>query len=473
LRKYSSSAELRVALVTQVDEKSAQAALENGDDVSLQWDGLSWAQPYKTPDAMGAKPEDAASVLSVGDVIYIIKQPGEGEKEGGWRLSQLPEISAAMVTLNSKTGAILSMVGGFDYYLSKFNRAAMARRQLGSNIKPFIYSAALEQGLTPSSRVSGAPIVVDSGEEGVWRPENYSKKFFGPTRLRYALTKSRNLVSIRLLRSMGIPHTLKFAERFGFNAKALPSNLSLALGSAAVTPLQMASAYTVLANGGYRVETYLIEKIEDNQHNPLYMANPPRVCKTCNSRKTEDVVSQDDAESATNIAPRVISPQIHYLMNSMMRDVIRRGTATKARVLGRNDLSGKTGTTNDQKDAWFNGFNRSHVAISWVGFDSAKPLGRGEVGGRAALPAWIAYMKEALKEVAEIPLVMPPGIITVRIDPATGKRARADQKGTIFEVFRTENAPKRSAQRFSRTVRGTNSTGGDNSSTITDDEDPF
>ncbi len=472
LKDHRPVADLRAAIVTAVDNQAVKIYLGDGVHTSISWKGLEWARAYKSENYQGPAPKRAQQIVKPGDIVRVLEETTE--KDTYLRLAQVPAIEGALVSVNPDDGSLISLVGGYDFYNSKFNRVTQALRQPGSGFKAFIYSAALEAGFTPASLINDAPVVFDDPSlEGTWRPENYSGKFFGPTRLRYALTKSRNLVSIRLLRSMGIPHALKFAERFGFNAKALPGNLSLALGSAAVTPLQMASAYTVLANGGYRVETYLIEKIEDNQHNPLYMANPPRVCETCNSRKTEDIVSQDDAESATNIAPRVISPQIHYLMNSMMRDVIRRGTATKARVLGRNDLSGKTGTTNDQKDAWFNGFNRSHVAISWVGFDSAKPLGRGEVGGRAALPAWIAYMKEALKEVAEIPLVMPPGIITVRIDPATGKRARADQKGTIFEVFRTENAPKRSAQRFSRTVRGTNNTGGENSSTITDDEDPF
>jgi len=246
-----------------------------------------------------------------------------------------------------------------------------------------------------------------------------------------------------MLRSMGVDHALNHAALFGFDPDELPNNLSLALGSGAVTPMQMAKAYSILANGGYRVEPYFIERIEDSQSEPLYQADPLRVCETC--EESDQTQMEPDAEAQTGkagkVAPRVISAQNHYLMNSMMRDVVRSGTAVKAKALGRNDLAGKTGTTNDQKDAWFNGFTRSLVAVSWVGFDSAAPLGRGEVGGKAALPAWMTYMREALNEVPEIPLKMPAGIVTVRIDPQTGKRAGAKQQDAIFEVFRTENAP--------------------------------
>jgi penicillin-binding protein 1A len=272
----------------------------------------------------------------------------------------------------------------------------------------------------------------DPSLEGAWRPENYSGKFFGPTRLRYALTKSRNLVSIRVLRAMGIAHALEHAKKFGFNPADLPHNLSLALGSGSVTPLRMASAYAILANGGFRIEPYFITRIERDNGELIFQATPVTVCDGCTEASNSDLP----------LAERVISPQNHYLMNSMMRDVITQGTAVKARTLGRKDLAGKTGTTNDQRDAWFNGFHRSLVAITWVGFDSSKPLGRGEVGGRAALPAWIEFMGSALKDIPEQPLKVPTGMVTVRIDPQTGKRASVDQSDAIFEVFRSENAPK-------------------------------
>ena len=473
LKEHPAVADLPPAIVTSVGENTIEVYLGEGKRTVIDWQGLEWARAYKSESYRGPSPKRANEIVEIGDLVRVLEMT---TKKGTYlRLAQVPAVEGALVALDPDDGALISLIGGYDFFNSKFNRVTQALRQPGSGFKPFIYSAALEAGFTPASLINDAPVVFDDPSlEGTWRPENYSGKFFGPTRLRYALTKSRNLVSIRLLRSMGIPHALKYAERFGFDATELPNNLSLALGSAAVTPLQMASAYAILANGGYRVDSYLIESIYDVHNKQLYQANPPRVCDSCDfAGSGEPEIQSGAGEAPSNVAPRVISAQNHYLMISMMQDVIRRGTATKARSLGRDDLAGKTGTTNEQKDAWFNGFNRSHVAVSWVGFDSAKPLGRGEVGGRAALPAWILYMKEALKDVAEQPLVMPPGIMTVRIDPVTGKRARADQKGAIFEVFRTENAPELSAQRFSRTVRGVDGSSGGSNRTAVKDEDPF
>jgi penicillin-binding protein 1A len=465
-------ADLPAAIVTAVEKKSARLYLGEGAYEPLDWEGLKWAREYISENRRGKEPREASDILKPGDLIRILKvTPEKKELKPYWRLAQIPEAEGALVALNPDDGGLRALVGGYDFFNSKFNRATQALRQPGSGFKAFIYSAALEAGFTPASLINDAPVVFDDPSlEGTWRPENYSGKFFGPTRLRYALTKSRNLVSIRLLRSMGIPHALKYAERFGFDPEKLPNNLSLALGSAAVTPMQMASAYAVLANGGYRVTPYLIASIKDHQDQEIYRATPATVCETCEPPATETAVASET--TPPHQAPRVITAQNHYLMNSMMRDVIRRGTATKARSLGRDDLAGKTGTTNDQKDAWFNGFNRSLVAVAWVGFDSAKPLGRGEVGGRAALPAWIDFMAEALQGVAEIPLTMPPGIVTVRIDPDTGELATANQKDSIFEVFRTENAPKVSEQRIKRAVRGSAAKIGSGGGAARD-EDPF
>jgi penicillin-binding protein 1A len=281
----------------------------------------------------------------------------------------------------------------------------------------------------------------DPSLEAAWRPENYSGKFFGPTRLRYALTKSRNLVSIRLLQQMGIPHALQHIAHFGFDPQALPHNLSLALGSGVVTPLQMARGYAVLANGGYLVDPYLIVRIQDPYNGTLFHAEPRRPCLDCS----------ENAEAATerHAAPRAISPENWYLMNSMMQDVITQGTAQRARALGRKDLAGKTGTTNEQRDAWFNGFNPTLVAVVWVGFDSSDPLGKQETGGRAALPAWIDFMREALDGVPDRPPEMPSGLVTVRIDPQTGLRVGAAQKDAIFEVFRPSQVPQAALSDFS------------------------
>ena len=443
LQNLRPTADLRPGLVTKVDKQSIEVYQGGGRRIEIDWEGLAWAQPYKSENRKGAKPKTADQIVKEGDLILTWEEVEKGESH--WRLAQVPAVDGALVSLYPDDGAVAALVGGYDFYSSKFNRVTQAKRQPGSGFKAFIYSAALEAGFTPASLINDAPVVFDDPSlEDAWRPENYSGKFFGPTRLRYALTKSRNLVSIRLLRSMGVAHALEHAKRFGFDPDDLPHNLSLALGSGAVTPLQMARGYAILANGGYRVTPYFIDRIADDRDKTLYQAEPARVCEKCPEEETNNGESADETAGG-NKAPRAISPGNYYLMNSMMRDVVRRGTAVKARALGRQDLAGKTGTTNEQIDAWFNGFNRSLLAIAWVGFDSAKPLGRGEVGGRAALPAWMAYMKVALKDVQEIPLNMPPGIITVRIDPKTGKRARTNQKDAIFEVFRKENAPSQRA----------------------------
>ncbi len=437
LRQYSSSGELKVALVEQLNDKSAIATLENGDSLTLEWEGIAWAQPFKTPDTMGQKPEDAAAVLAVGDVIHVIKQADDGDKKGGWRLSQIPEISGAMVTLNSKSGAILSMVGGFDYYLSKFNRAAMARRQLGSNIKPFIYSAGLEQGLTPSSLVSGAPIVVESGEEGVWRPENYSKKFFGPTRLRKALTLSLNLVSVRLLRAIGIDYTVEFLRGFGFEASTLPKNLSLALGSASVTPLQVVSAYATLSNGGTKTRPYLIKGITDRDGN--YISKIESSCDLCSvlDKDTRPFSNLTDSELMTPS----ISPEGDFLITDMMKSVITSGTGRKALALGRKDLSGKTGTTNNYRDAWFSGFNPDVATSVWVGFDQPAYLGRRESGAGAALPVWVDHMREVLKDFPEAATAVPPGITTAFVSKKDGELTNAEDAEGYWEFYKIGTEP--------------------------------
>ena len=278
--------------------------------------------------------------------------------------------------------------------------------------------------------------------ESTWRPENYSGQFYGPTRLREALYRSRNLVSIRILRAIGPGFAAEYAERFGFTADQLPGDLTLALGSATVTPMQLARAYTVLANGGYLVEPYFIQRIHDAVGDVVFQASPVVVCPHCPAQ-LDTIGSGGMAELP--LAQAVLSPQNVWLMTSMMRDVVQRGTARKARVLGRTDLAGKTGTTNDQKDAWFSGFNHALVATTWVGFDKLEPLGRGETGGRAALPVWIEYMQFALQDVAEQKLEPPEGLVTVRIDPATGLLAGSGQQDAIFETFREELVPQESS----------------------------
>ncbi len=392
---------LVAGLVTGVEEKSVEVLLQNQELVTIGWEGLSWARPYISANRMGKSPKQASDILGVGDVIRV------HQVEGVWKMAQVPKVEGALVSLQPDDGAIVALVGGFDFRQSKFNRVTQAKRQPGSSFKPVVYSAALEKGFTPATMINDAPVVFDDPNlESTWRPENYSGQFYGPTRLREALYRSRNLVSIRILRAIGASYVVDYAQRFGFTADQLPNDLTLALGSASVTPLQMARAYAVLANGGYLIDPYFIQSIYDASGEEIFAANPAIACPQC--PETIEVVN-DSGMDTINRAPQVLTPQNVWLMTSMMQDVIQRGTGRKARVLGRTDLAGKTGTTNDQKDGWFSGFNQSLVATVWVGFDKLEPLGRSETGGRSALPMWIDYMAVALEGVKEQKRQPPAG----------------------------------------------------------------
>ncbi|MCU7921959.1 MAG: penicillin-binding protein 1A [Candidatus Thiodiazotropha sp. (ex Dulcina madagascariensis)] len=456
-------AAMKKAIVTAIGEQDAEVLTAQGESMTLDWPALSWASAYINHDLKQAEPKQTSEILAVGDLIYLYQETPE-ESEPLWRLAQAPEVSGALLSLSPWNGAIKALVGGYDFYLSKFNRVTQAKRQPGSGFKAFIYSAALEAGFTPASLINDAPVVFDDDTlEAVWRPENYSGRFFGPTRLRYALTHSRNLVSIRLLRKMGINHAVNYASRFGFDKHELPRDLSLALGSGAVTPLAMGGGYSVLANGGYYVSPHIITAIRDGQGKVLYEANPIQVCDDSMELQAKQAIDQADNDSSAQqenagegdapppprCAKRAITEQNHYLMHSMLRDVIQHGTARKARSLGRLDIAGKTGTTNDQRDAWFNGFNHHLVTTTWIGFDDFKPLGRGEVGGRAALPAWIDYMRVALNGIEEVLPEMPPGMVTMRIDVDSGEPVGVGSPNAIFEIFEVINAPKLSNDRDS------------------------
>ena len=459
---------LQPAVVTSVDDKAVTAFARDAGAVEIVFADMDWARPYVNENRRGEAPESATSVLKAGDMVRVQLT------EEGWRLVQLPKVEGALVSLDPGNGAIVALSGGFDFYRSKFNRVTQARRQPGSSFKPFIYSAALEHGYTPASIINDAPVVFeDPSLQSAWRPENYSGKFFGPTLLRTALYKSRNLVSIRLLREIGIDFALEHIARFGFDVERLPRALSLALGSGEVTPLEVARGYAVLANGGYAVEPYLIERVLDRDGTTVMTADPLVVCRDCEEDDATPVAEAAPVTASTSgtepppdasavmhhellsapiagaappddrRAPRVIDARNAWLMYSLMRDVIRRGTGRKALVLERGDLAGKTGTTNDQYDAWFSGFNPGIVATAWVGFDEFRPLGRRETGARAALPMWIAYMKEALAGMGAADLAMPDGIVTVRINPATGELASPSNTEAVFESFRKEHAPTR------------------------------
>ena len=449
------------AVVTSADARTVAAWARDEGPVEIELENMKWARPYINVNSFGEEPKGADAVLKAGDVIRL-QRAGDG-----WSIVQIPAVEGALVSLDPHDGSIVALTGGFDFYRSKFNRATQARRQPGSSFKPFIYSAALAHGYTAASIINDAPVVYeDESLTGAWRPENYSGKFFGPTPLRTALFKSRNLVSIRLLRDIGIDFALDHIAKFGIDAASLPRGLSLALGSGELTPLEVATAYGVLANGGYAVEPYFIDRVLDRDDALLYAADPLVVCRSCEDDEamavsaseapatdgdagsappTDTVAAAGSARSGSGSArraPRAIDARNAWLMGSLLRDVVRRGTGRKALVLERDDLAGKTGTTNDQFDAWFSGFTPGLVATAWIGFDEFLPLGRRETGARAALPMWIAYMKEALEGVPQREIPPPEGIVTVRIDPETGDLAGASQEGTVFESFRTERAPK-------------------------------
>jgi len=453
LKDYRIVGDMLPGIVVKVAERSVAVYTQDGTAVDVEWSGLAWARRYIDENAVGAAPKNAAEVLQRGDVVYLesIEPSNQSEPGPRWRLAQVPEVAGAFVSLRPSDGAILTLVGGFDFSRSSFNRVTQAERQPGSSLKPFVYAAALEKGFTAASTVSGAPIVIeDVNLEEEWRPENYSRQFFGPTRLRKALALSLNLVSIRLLRAIGPAYAADYLTRFGFDGQKLPHNLTLALGNASATPLQMASAYAVFANGGFRVQPYFIQRIEDGQHALLEQAQPMIACASCDTaadanQRTVAPAPKGEAESTPTprTAPRVLGPDISFIMTSMLRDVVQEGTATRAKVLRRDDLSGKTGTTDEYRDAWFIGFNSDVVATAWVGFDQVASLGRGEAGSRAALPMWIDYMRVALDGIPQEPLDPPEGIVTAYVDGETGAPSSPLEANAIKEYFvqGTEGTP--------------------------------
>ena len=483
--------DLRAAIVLRAGatrEEGAEFYLHNSGRVELPWDRIRW-KAYINDDVISGDPESPAKMFKPGDVVYLLNTAN------GWQLAQIPDVQGAFVALDPRDGATVAMTGGFDYAANKYNRAVQAKRQPGSSFKPFVYSAALENGFTAASIINDAPIVVNnSGQEEAWRPQNHSNRFYGPTRLREGLVRSMNLVSLRLLREVGIGNAMEHMDAFGFPRLATPRDLSLALGAGNASPLQMAEGYAVLANGGYRVDNYYIDRILDAEGNVLFAAEPATVCEPCadtwlNGRgpvvddtlpefareaettetemtpallDTSEAIAFASVEEMTatagtwrpdyeetprfwsdrDQARRALSEQNAYIVYDMMRDVIRRGTGRRARELGRTDIGGKTGTSNDRRDAWFSGFNADLVGIAWVGFDNdARSLGAGEEGGRTALPIWKDFMAVALDGQPDASLRQPEGIVSVKISPQTGKAARSGE-ASIFEIFRYGNEPR-------------------------------
>jgi penicillin-binding protein 1A len=460
---------LEPGLVVEIENDLALVYLRNGQTIALSMEDMSWAAPFISRDRKGRKPRTIEDIMVPGDIVRA-----RLHNDGNWKLGQLPEVESALVSLDPTNGDIKALVGGYDFARSKYNRIIQGRRQPGSSFKPFIYSAALDKGFTVASLVNDAPIVFEDSElERTWKPQNFSEKFYGPTRLREAMVNSRNLVSIRLLREIGIEYARDYTENFGFDKSEMPANLSMALGSASLSPLSMARGYAVFANGGYLVTPQFIRTIADSDGNVVFETVPSVICEDCE----EETVSVEEAPVVEKVEPdfrpldinsgkknledtavvrrrggeqlksegalakQTVTPQNAYLVRSMMMDVVRRGTGVRAMKLGRKDLAGKTGTTNEQRDAWFSGYNDHLVTSVWVGFDNHDPLGRNELGGRAALPVWMEYMAVALEGVEDRPPVMPEGLAQAKIDPETGMLARLDNNDAIMEIFQAGRLP--------------------------------
>jgi penicillin-binding protein 1A len=422
------------AIVQSASASGAVVALRDRTTVEIAFDDIKWARPALPDDRLGPVPKAASDVLAAGQVVYIVPR-----NEGGFGLAQLPAVAGALVALDPDDGSIVALAGGFDFADSKYNRALQARRQPGSAFKPFLYSAALEKGFTPATLVNDSPIVVEGGEtQEEWRPQNITKRFYGPTPMREGLVRSRNLVSIRLLRGIGIGYATQHIAAFGFGPEALPANLTLALGTGQVTPLEMARGFAVFANSGFRVEPGFVSRVATADGRELPIEAPRRACPVCSlhDETGADIVPEDRR------APRAISAANAYVMTDMMGDVIQRGTAQLAKSLNRRDLAGKTGTTSDRRDAWFVGFNADLVAAAWIGFDQERPLGDNEEGGRTALPMWVYFMQEALRNHPEHRQPEPPGVVRMWVSRDTGAPARAGDPTALFEAFLEQHAPQ-------------------------------
>lgn len=406
------------AVIIRTTKKAITARLQNNALIDIPEENAQWARNTR----LTGKDE----VVSVNNIIRVRQLPDKT-----WAITQVPRVEGAFVALKADTGAILALTGGFDFFRNKFNRAVQSKRQPGSGFKPIIYTAALEEGFTPATIINDEPIVIDDPHQEIeWRPENYSRNFVGPTSLRKALIHSSNVISVRLLETIGLEKAISTAKRFGFSPRQLPRSLSLALGSGYASPLQMAQMYAVFANGGFLVNPYLIERVETKEGEIVFQAAPPAACSHCDSRADGD-----------GLAPRILAPPIHFLMNSLLRDVVQHGTATDAKILSRTDLAGKTGTTNDFRDAWFNGYTPDIAATAWVGFDNFDSLGERETGGKTALPMWVEFMKTALQNLPETPMVVPEGIVQAFINPATGFLEPAGSKYGMLEYFQSGRAP--------------------------------
>ncbi|WP_434091865.1 penicillin-binding protein 1A [Pseudomonas subflava] len=442
LDKYRSINGLQPAIVTQVEKSGIMVLLRSGEEQPVTWESMKWARPFLNTNSLGPRPQKPADVAQIGDLVRVATDA----ESGALLFRQIPAAQSALVSLDPQNGAIRALVGGFSFEQSNYNRAAQAKRQPGSSFKPFIYSAALDAGFTAASLVNDAPIVFqEAGMEEAWRPKNDNNTFLGPIRLREALYKSRNLVSIRLLQTIGIDYTLDYISTFGFKRQELPRNLSLALGTAGLTPLEIASGWSAFANGGRKIQPYLIERIDSRDGKPLFIANPPRTPESAQLVEEQNaalLLEEPNADVTEPVlAEQIIDERTAYIMTSMLQDVIKRGTGRRALAMGRGDLAGKTGTTNESKDSWFSGYNADYITTVWVGFDQPESLGRHEYGGTVALPIWMNYMGAALKDKPEHLPPEPSGLLSLRIDPVSGRAASPGTPDAYFELFKSEDSP--------------------------------
>ena len=468
---------LEPAMVLAVEEQQAITQRSNGSQQTLNFSDSTWARKYIHVDRRGPALENMHAVLKVGDIIRV------RHKDDTWQLAQLPEIQGALVSVDPANGAVRSLVGGFDFFRNQYNHALQAARQPGSGFKPFVYSAALAAGVTPADIFMDAPLVFDDENlESQYRPGNDNNRYNGPTRLRRALYSSINLVSMRVLLRVGAGRVLQHVGNFGFDTREFPRNTQLAIGGGtmAVTPIEMARAYSVLANGGFLVEPHIIKTILDANGTEIFHANHPQVCNDCDAEGNRPEPPRDNEKEPASLedllatveveaqlvdvdalpdplstadtakllpeqpmiaATRVLDEHNVFVMHSMLQDVIKRGTGRRARSLKRGDLAGKTGTTNDAADTWFNGYNPKLVTTVWVGFSNHAPLGANAYGSNTPLPIWIDFMEDALAGTAEIFPTQPAGVVTIKIDPETGQRANPGQANAIFEFFLREFVP--------------------------------
>ncbi|MDX1302595.1 PBP1A family penicillin-binding protein [Photobacterium sp.] len=496
LNKQPAYGDLVAAVVTKVNSQSAEVVIKSGEHVSIEWDGMKWARQFITDTRQGPAPKSATEILTTGEQIWVQQQTRTSEdntESQAWILSQVPDANTAFVAVSPHNGAVSAMVGGFNFVHSKFNRATQSVRQVGSSIKPFIYSAALDNGMTLATLVNDAPVNRwDQSQGTAWRPKNSPPTYNGPTRLRLGLAQSKNVMAVRVLRSVGLDQTISYLTRFGFKREDLPRAEAIALGAGNLTPIEMAQGFSVFANGGYYVEPYFIERVEDPYGNLIYQANPNIVCNSkcqqeqqqagdpvATSRAVLNDIAISEQELSTagsdqeldqqqvNYAPQVISEQNAFLVREMMESNIWgggdwrygsgwNGTGWRGQVLKRRDIGGKTGTTNGSKDAWYSGFGPNIVATAWVGFDShSRELGRaswnnnldkeqisgGEAGAKTAQPAWVEFMKAALEDVPVQRKQLPNDIVTVRIDRETGKLSNRDDFSSMFEYFTKGSEP--------------------------------